>query len=263
VEITLIEVPQPDGWPRRPETVVRGTGAVGLGVEGIPWKIPGLGGYMTMATRACWPITRPSLLLQLRDGRSDDAWRTFVTTYAPLVNRYCRKKGLQDADAQDITQTVLLRVRRFVYRPERGRFRHWLITVAAHEIAHHFARIGRLGRELGHANTNEDGDGCDAIVTCEDLDWERIYKARLLEVAIERVRPEFTDEEWRAFVAVALEVVAADDNERMVWVDRSPTAQLARDFGRPVTWFYKLKFRVSQRLKAEVRYLAEELALLV
>src|SRR4051794_14988693 len=84
VEITLIEVPQPDGWPRRPETVVRGTRAVGLGAEGIPWKIPGLGGYMTTVAHDRWPITRPSLLLQLRDGRSDDAWGTFVTTYAPL-----------------------------------------------------------------------------------------------------------------------------------------------------------------------------------
>jgi RNA polymerase sigma factor (sigma-70 family) len=216
-----------------------------------------------MTAHARWPMTEPNLLLRLQGDRADDAWRTFVATYAPLVYRYCRKKGLQDADAQDITQTVLPRVRRFVYRPERGRFRHWLITVAAREIAHHFARRGRLGRELGHANTNEGGDGCDAIVAGEDLDWERIYKARLLEVAIERVRPEFTDEEWRAFVAVALEEVSADDGERMVWVDRSPTAQLARDFGRPVAWLYKLKFRVSQRLKAEVRYLAEELALLV
>jgi hypothetical protein len=69
--------------------------------------------------------------------------------------------------------------------------------------------------------------------------------------------------EWRAFVTVALEVVSADDGERMVWIDRSPSAELARDLRRPVGWLYKVKFRVSQRLKTEVRYLAEELALLV
>jgi len=202
-------------------------------------------------------------LLRLRDGRADDAWRTFVATYAPLVYRYCRNKGLQDADALDITQAVLPRVRKFVYRPERGRFRHWLMTVTAREIAHHRARMGRPGRAPGRADTDDEGDGCDAIAAGEDLDWERIYKARLLEVALERVRAEFTDEEWRAFVAVALETVAADDGDRMVWVDRSPSAQLARDLGRPVGWLYKVKFRVSRRLKAEVCYLAEELALLV
>src|SRR5262245_18036306 len=119
---------------------------------------------MTMPTQGCWPMTRPSLLLQLRDDRASDAWRTFVATYAPLVYRYCRKKGLQDADAQDITQAVLPRVRRFDSRLERGRFRHWLMTVTAHEIAHHCARMGRPGRELGRANPDGDGDGCGAIV---------------------------------------------------------------------------------------------------
>ena len=218
---------------------------------------------MTMATHDRWPMTRPDLLLRLRDDRADDAWRIFVATYAPLVYRYCRNKGLQDADALDITQAVLPRVRKFVYRPERGRFRHWLMTVTAREVAHHRARMGRPGRAPGRADTDDEGDGCDAIAAGEDLDWERIYKARLLEVALERVRAEFTDEEWRAFVAVALETVAADDGDRMVWVDRSPSAQLARDLGRPVGWLYKVKFRVSRRLKAEVCYLAEELALLV
>ena len=218
---------------------------------------------MTMTAPDRWPMTRPDLLLRLRDDRADDAWRIFVATYAPLVYRYCRTKGLQDADALDITQAVLPRVRRFDYRPERGRFRHWLMTVTAREIAHHRARMGRPGREPGRADTDDEGHGCDVIVAGEDLDWERIYKARLLEVALERVRAEFTDEEWRAFVAVALETVAADDGDRMVWVDRSPSAQLARDLGRPVGWLYKVKFRVSRRLKAEVCYLAEELALLV
>ena len=216
-----------------------------------------------MTTPDRWPMTRPDLLLRLRDERAEDAWRTFVATYAPLVYRYCRNRGLQDADALDITQAVLPRVRRFDYRPERGRFRHWLMTVTAREVAHHRARMGRPGRQLGHADSDDEGHGCDVIVAGEDLDWERLYRARLLEVALERVRAEFTDEEWRAFVAVALETVAADDGDRMVWVDRSPSARLARDLGRPVGWLYKVKFRVSRRLKAEVCYLAEELALLV
>ena len=218
---------------------------------------------MTMAAHDRWPMTQPDLLLRLRDDRAEEAWRTFVATYAPLVYRYCRNKGLQDADALDITQAVLPRVRKFVYRPERGRFRHWLMTVTAREVAHHRARMGRPGRQLGHPDTDDEGHGCDVIAAGEDLDWERLYRARLLETALERVRAEFTDEEWRAFVAVALEAVAADDGDRMVWVDRPPSAQLARDLGRPVAWVYKVKFRVSRRLKAEVCYLAEELALLV
>jgi RNA polymerase sigma-70 factor (ECF subfamily) len=47
--------------------------------------------------------------------------------YAPLVHRYARRHGLQDADAADLAQDVMIQVARalrsFEYRPERGRFR--------------------------------------------------------------------------------------------------------------------------------------------
>src|SRR4051794_7651699 len=52
------------------------------------------------------PITRPSLLLRVRDPRDNDAWREFVELYGPLVYRFSRKRGLQDADAADLTQIV-------------------------------------------------------------------------------------------------------------------------------------------------------------
>ena len=53
------------------------------------------------------PTTRPSLLLRMRDAKDHEAWHTFVELYAPLVYRFARKRGLQDADAADLTQDVL------------------------------------------------------------------------------------------------------------------------------------------------------------
>ena len=70
--------------------------------------------------------TRPSLLIRLRDVGDADAWRTFVTIYAPLVHRFGRRHGLQDADAADLTQDVLGEVcraiRSFEYQPARDVF---------------------------------------------------------------------------------------------------------------------------------------------
>jgi RNA polymerase sigma-70 factor (ECF subfamily) len=49
------------------------------------------------------PPTRPSLLVRLRDFQDRQAWAQFVEVYAPVVYGYLRKRGLQDADAADLT----------------------------------------------------------------------------------------------------------------------------------------------------------------
>ena len=45
------------------------------------------------------PITRPSLLVRMRDARDGAAWGQFVDIYGPLIYGHARKCGLQDADA--------------------------------------------------------------------------------------------------------------------------------------------------------------------
>jgi len=45
-------------------------------------------------------------LLCLRDLQNAEAWEQFVEIYTPLVYNYCRCRGLQDADAADVTQDV-------------------------------------------------------------------------------------------------------------------------------------------------------------
>ena len=47
------------------------------------------------------PLTRPSLLIRVRDPADADAWRQFLDLYGPLVYRFARKRGLQDADAAE------------------------------------------------------------------------------------------------------------------------------------------------------------------
>ena len=52
------------------------------------------------------PETRQSLLLRLKDATQQEAWQEFVDIYEPLVYRLARKRGLQHADAMDISQEV-------------------------------------------------------------------------------------------------------------------------------------------------------------
>ena len=80
------------------------------------------------------PSTRASLLLRLRDSQDHQAWVEFVALYEPAAYRLLRRHGLQDADARDVLQDLLLAVSRSIDRwdpaKERGSFRGWLRRVA-------------------------------------------------------------------------------------------------------------------------------------
>src|SRR5438105_1862302 len=83
-----------------------------------------------------FPMTRVTLLTQLRQDPSDQAgWDEFVERYGRHIYRWCRQWNLQDADAEDVTQDILLKLtqklRAFSYDPSRS-FRGWLKTVAHH-----------------------------------------------------------------------------------------------------------------------------------
>ena len=80
------------------------------------------------------PTTRPSLLIRIRDARDAEAWQEFVKLYGPVIYGYARKRGLQDADAADLTQdalrTVAAAAGRLEYDPRRGSPEAWLLMRA-------------------------------------------------------------------------------------------------------------------------------------
>ena len=79
------------------------------------------------------PETRKSLLLQMREADQLSAWTTFLAIYEPAIFQFARSRGLQDADAHDVTQQVLVAVHKKVPQWDSdqhpGSFRSWLFTV--------------------------------------------------------------------------------------------------------------------------------------
>src|SRR5882762_6284047 len=84
------------------------------------------------------PLTRASLLVQIRDGANHAAWQEFVSLYGPVVYGFARKRGLQDADAADLMQEVLrsisLAIGRLDYDRNQGTFRGWLFTITRNKV---------------------------------------------------------------------------------------------------------------------------------
>jgi len=76
------------------------------------------------------PDTRYTLIGKLRNPQDAEAWSEFATIYQPVILRFCRSKGLQHADATDITQDVLARIavaiESFDLNRDTRNFRGWL-----------------------------------------------------------------------------------------------------------------------------------------
>src|SRR5262245_27861137 len=152
-------------------------------------------------------LTRPSLLLRVRDLCDAASWREFVELYAPLVHSYFTRSGVQPADADDITQETLRVVAqnmpRFSYDPARGQFRGWLRTVARTQLAKFFARAGKQRLADGSSGAWREAEA-QADDTADEQKWEHEYRARLFAWAAEKVRAEVAPATWEAFWRTAV-----------------------------------------------------------
>lgn len=192
------------------------------------------------------PVTRASLLVQIRDGSNHTAWQEFMRLYGPVVYGFARKRGLQDADAADLMQDVMRSVStaigRLDYDRKQGAFRGWLFTITRNKVFNFLSARRIRPRGSGDSSTNRllnshaDDEGED--------EWEVEYQRRLAALAMERVKSEFQENTWRAFWLTAVEGVAAAEAGKQVGL--SPGA------------VYVAKSRVLARLKDEVEQMQRQ-----
>jgi RNA polymerase sigma factor (sigma-70 family) len=152
--------------------------------------------------------TRVTLLGRLRrDPTNAAAWGEFVDHYGGKIYQWCRKWHLQEADAQDVTQNVLLKLaqkmKQFTYDPKRS-FRSWLKTLTHHAWSDFLRTRQRAGLGSGDSHVEEILHSAEAR---EDLDkhLEQEFDRELLEEALVRVRLRVAPQTWQAFSLTALD----------------------------------------------------------
>src|SRR5215831_4368352 len=152
--------------------------------------------------------TRITLLGRLRrDPTNQAAWGEFVEHYGRKIYGWCRKWNLQEADAQDVTQNVLLKLaqklREFTYDPSRC-FRAWLKTLTRHALSDFLESRQRPGLGSGDSRV---GDMLRSVEAREDLvsHLEAEFDREILDEAMLRVRLRVAPQTWRAFVLTGLD----------------------------------------------------------
>lgn len=191
------------------------------------------------------PETRHSLLLRLHDRADMAAWSEFCAIYEPVVYRFAKRAHLQDADAREVAQEVLLVVSRKVEAFDtqaNGRFRGWLSKIARHATIDLLRK--RRERPIGGSDFVRLLSTLPAIE--QDASREFLAEARSQKFhwAAEQVRQASQAATWQAFWLTAVESVPADE--------------VARRLGMSVGAVYVARCRTLARIKALIESFVED-----
>ncbi len=158
--------------------------------------------------------TRVTLLHRISQNPGDQpSWSEFVELYGPTIRTWIVHWGLQEADAQDVVQNVLLRLTTklplFQYDSTRS-FRGWLKTLTHHAWHDFVTEAGYRHRGSGDSTVLEQ---LQSVAAREDLAArvEATFDKEVLEVALLRARERVAAPTWEAFRLAALDGIAPQD----------------------------------------------------
>lgn len=185
----------------------RGQSAMGRQPVGTP----------AMFTNRGFPETRPSLLHSLRGEATEESWASFFQRYAPAVMRAARYRGLDEHDADDVVQQVMVAIARhikgFDYNRDRGRFRHWVRRIAESKIADHFRHRPPVINSA--ALDDEVYDQPTADEAWEAV-WENEWRLQDINYCLENIRQSVAPRTFEAFRLYVIDGVSAADTAAAV-----------------------------------------------
>jgi len=183
--------------------------------------------------------TRITLLGRLRAKPDDpDTWSEFVDWYGRNIHGWCRAWGLQESDAQDVTQEVFLnlsvKMHRFCY-DNKGSFRAWLKTLTRRAWQVYVTKQRKAGRGSGDEAALE---VLNELKAREDLTrrLEEAFDQELLKEASNLVQLRVEPRTWEAFQLLAVQGLSgAEAAQRLqmkvatVFVARSKVQRMLRE----------------------------------
>ena len=187
-----------------------------------------------------FPDTSHSLIFRVKNPADGAAWTEFLGIYQPVVFRMARRRGLQDADAQDVMQQVFLSISKSIEGWIPGDlqppFRAWLTTIARNAITKALTRRPRDAASGSTSMVELLAAQPDPQATTAEILAEA--RKELIRWATEQIRSEFSEATWNAFWRTAIEGV--------------PIAEVAKSTGRSAGAVYVARYRVIARLKEKV-----------
>ena len=187
------------------------------------------------------PNTRLTLIEKIKDPRDADAWHEFTAIYFPLVFEICRRKGLQHADATDITQEVLSRVASAIesYKHDRtgSTFRGWLYCITRNLTVDFFRRRAR--DPLATAASPSDLNQIKEPSLEESDAFHMEYRKQMFSVVAKSVQSQVAPKTWAVFWKTEIERTDVDATAKELDMTRGA--------------IYVARSRVIAKLRSEVQ----------
>lgn len=192
-----------------------------------------------------FPETRFTLIAGIKSPENHAAWEEFVVIYRPVIYRMARRRGLQDADALDLSQEVFVRIAKAIerYNPQaETRFRHWLRRVARNAILTVLTRpdplVGIGGLEMDKLLAKQIPQAPIANEMVAESQRELFLRAAAI------VRTDVNEETWQAFELTVIQGKSCE------------AAAVA--LGKSVGTIYAARSRIMKRLREQVERLQDD-----
>jgi len=201
-----------------------------------------------MSTTLDSELTRASLLRDAGDPANQKAQAAFAEHYGGLIRKWCRKRRLQDADQDDVAQTILCKLIEmlptFKY-DQNKRFGGLLRTMIHHAIVDIHRKRQRQPGGYGSGDTGV-RDQLGNVLAPDDESVEGLAQAlarcmkrdQRIREACERVRLKVKPHTWKAFWLTTIE--------------GEPAAVVAERLGMAKGTVPVAKYRVAKMIQSEV-----------
>ncbi|MDF7822732.1 sigma-70 family RNA polymerase sigma factor [Pontiellaceae bacterium B12227] len=191
--------------------------------------------------------TRRTLISRIRDRDDDEAWEEFVQIYRRYIYAIIRNMNISEADADDLVQTVLIKLMDSCSKQDMGeirRFRSWLSTMTRNCVID-FIRKRSMEAERFEMAVKEDEMAYLKDIRLPDIEQiaEREWGVHLANMAMENIKPLFSGKAIKVF---------------QLNLDGVEIAEIAKKMNLKENSVYRLRNRVKARLISEIEELRKE-----
>lgn len=160
--------------------------------------------------------TSLSLIEGLAKGKDQEAWKRFLNIYSPLMIRWNLNCGLQQYDAEDVAQEIIMYVFNNIDRFKRlrtGSFRKWLKTIATYKIRH----IKRARKLV----LLEEYSKYDFKEPQGSFEWGEDYYESIMQRGLEIIETKVKKSTWEAFLGVYIQNIDPEEVAKKLGISRN------------------------------------------